>query len=89
MMRAKKGVPVMTEKQKNTLTLAKGGEKYIFTYDALERRALLGIFGRLAANPDLNFSWHDAAVLSKKIREKDEGVASRTDLMAAPFDSGV
>jgi hypothetical protein len=62
----------MTENQKNTLILAKGGEKYVFVYDKPTQKILRGVFGRFAANPELNFSWHDAAVLSKKIRENED-----------------
>jgi hypothetical protein len=29
------------------------------------------MLGRYAADPDLSFSWYDAAVMSKKIREID------------------
>ncbi len=50
-------------------TLVKDGEKYIFRFDDRSQRQLLGVFGRFAANPELNFSWHDAAVASKKLRE--------------------
>lgn len=62
----------MPDDQKNILTLAKNGERYVFTYDLASSKALLGVFGRYAANPELIFSWHDAAVLSKKMREKDK-----------------
>ena len=62
----------MPDDQKNTLTLAKDGERYVFAYDQASSKALLGVFGRFAANPELIFSWHNAAVLSKKMREKDK-----------------
>jgi hypothetical protein len=55
----------------NIVAITKDGEKYVFVYDDASRKALLGAFGRLAQNPDLNFSWHDAAVLSRKVRENE------------------
>ena len=59
------------ERWPNLITLVKEGEKYLFAYDDASRKALLGVFGSLAKNPDLNFSWHDAAVLSRKVRENE------------------
>ena len=70
----------MDDNRKSTLILAKGGEKYVFAFDKPSRKVLLGVFGRFAANPDLSFSWHDAAVLSKKIREKDETLQLKLEL---------
>lgn len=55
----------------NCITLVKEGEKYLFAYDDASRKALLGVFGSFAKNPELNFSWHDAAVLSRKVRENE------------------
>lgn len=57
------------KKWPNIITLIKEGEKYVFAYDDGSRKALLGVFGSFAKNPQLNFSWHDAAVLSRKVRE--------------------
>jgi hypothetical protein len=57
------------ERWANVVTLVKEGEKYLFAYDEASQKALLGLFGSFAKNPELNFSWHDAAVLSRKVRE--------------------
>ena len=79
----------MNGNKKDTLTLAKNGEKYIFRYDQPSRKVLLGVFGRLAANSDLNFSWHDAAVLSKRIREKEEVLRLKPELrIGTPSEPG-
>jgi hypothetical protein len=58
----------------NVLALIKGAERYVFIYDDASRAEALRALGRWASNPELSFSWYDAAVLSKKIREgvKDE-----------------
>jgi hypothetical protein len=55
----------------NVLALVKGEEKYVFTYDDASRKALLGVFGSFAKNPDLSFSWNDAAALSRKVRANE------------------
>ena len=53
----------------NVLALVKGSERYIFLYDDDKRAETLRILGRYASNPDLSFTWYDAAVLSQKVRQ--------------------
>jgi hypothetical protein len=53
----------------NVLALIKGEERYIFLYDDKHRTETLRTLGRFAADPQLSFSWYDAAVMSKKVRE--------------------
>ncbi|MBX3436717.1 MAG: hypothetical protein KF861_04440 [Planctomycetaceae bacterium] len=52
----------------NVLALVKDGERYVFLYDENSVSTLLQTLGRYAADPELNFSWYDAAVLSQKVR---------------------
>ena len=54
----------------NVLALVKGEERYIFLFDDKSRAETLRILGRYASNPQLSFSWYDAAVLSQKIRQE-------------------
>ena len=54
----------------NVLALVKGGERYVFLYDDTSRAETLRISGRYASNPELSFTWYDAAVLSQKIRQE-------------------
>ncbi|HUS38324.1 MAG: hypothetical protein WBF93_11160 [Pirellulales bacterium] len=54
----------------NVLALVKGEERYVFLFDDDSRAATLRILGRYASNPDLSFTWYDAAVLSQKIRQE-------------------
>ncbi|HUG68951.1 MAG TPA: hypothetical protein VMM76_14475 [Pirellulaceae bacterium] len=53
----------------NVLALVKGEERYIFLFDDNNRSEVLRTLGRYASNPELSFSWYDAAVLSQKIRQ--------------------
>jgi len=53
----------------NVLGLCRDGERYIFVFPDRRRAELLRIFGTFAADPELRFSWYDAAVLSHKVRE--------------------
>ncbi len=52
----------------NVIALVKESERYIFLYDDESSSALLQTLGRYAADPELSFTWYDAAVLSQKVR---------------------
>ena len=41
-----------------------------FLYDDANRAETLRTLGRYASNPELSFTWYDAAVLSQKIRQE-------------------
>jgi len=56
----------------NVLALVKGSERYIFLFDDEHRSEALRTLGRFASNPELSFTWYDAAVLSQKIRQTAE-----------------
>ena len=53
----------------NVLALVKGDEKYIFLFNEKNRKKTLRQLGRFASNPDLSFTWYDAAVMSQKVRK--------------------
>ena len=52
----------------NVLALLKGEERYIFLFNDKNRKETLRLLGRYASNPDLSFTWYDAAVMSQKVR---------------------
>ncbi len=54
----------------NVLALIKGQERYIFLFDDAHRAEALRVLGRYASNPELSFTWYDAAVLSQKVRRQ-------------------
>ena len=53
----------------NVLALVKGSERYVFLFDDTQRAETLRALGRYASNPELSFTWYDAAVLSQKVRQ--------------------
>jgi len=57
-------------RETNMLALVKGQERYVFLYHESQRAETLRILGRYASNPELSFTWYDAAVLSQKIRQE-------------------
>ncbi len=62
------------EKAKSTtdvhsLVLFKGEQRYAFLYTDATRVQVLRRFGQMAADPRLDFSWYDCAILAKKVRE--------------------
>jgi hypothetical protein len=67
----------------NVLALIKGSERYVYVYDDDSRASLIDTFRDQAADPQLSFSWFDAAVLTEKAREQarqggEVGSPSRT-----------
>lgn len=53
----------------NVLALVKGEERYVFLFNDANRAETLRMLGRYASDPQLSFSWYDAAILSQRIRE--------------------
>jgi hypothetical protein len=73
------------DKEINVLALVKGEERFIFLFDDDNRDETLRQLARFAADPELDFSWYDAAMLSRKIRD---AVPTDDDLLASKeFDS--
>jgi hypothetical protein len=54
------------------VTLIKGKERYIFVFDLKYKPEVLRTIGQFASDPELSFNWHDAAVLSQRVRQKKE-----------------
>lgn len=54
----------------HVLMLEKGCERYIFSWTIPNTEAVLQAMGRFASNPELSFSWYDAAVLCQRVRQK-------------------
>ncbi len=62
-------LPVELPDDVNVVALVKGTERYVFLYDDESRAETLRALGRYASNPELSFTWADAARLSQKMRE--------------------
>ena len=58
------------EQDVKVIALIKGEERYVFLYSDKNRAETLRLLGRYASNPELSFTWYDAAVLSQKIRQE-------------------
>ena len=73
----------------NVLALVKGSERYIFLFDDSNCSETLRTLGRYASDPDLSFTWYDAAVLSQKVRraQLDEVSTERRFELPLPTDS--
>ncbi|MBI2451855.1 hypothetical protein HYV50_02120 [Candidatus Pacearchaeota archaeon] len=52
------------------ITLMKGNEGFIFRYEVGREEELLDSFLEYASNPNINFDWFDAAVLSYQLGRK-------------------
>lgn len=71
----------------NVLALVKGAERYVFLYDDSSRAETLRMLGRYASNPELSFTWYDAAVLSQKIRQESRKAAAPARRFDLPMPS--
>lgn len=60
------------QREVNVLALVKDQERFVFLYDAHSIDTLLEQLGSFAADPDLSFTWYDAAVLSQRVRRLRE-----------------
>jgi len=50
--------------------LAKGGDRYIVRCSAGDEESVINQLMAWAENPDLDFDWFDAAVLSRQITQR-------------------
>ena len=66
----------------NVLALLKGHERYVFVYDDASHEDLLDAFRQYASNPDLSFTWFDAAVLTDKARQQQAATAEEKETPA-------
>lgn len=73
-------LPLKSSEKINVLALVKGVERYIFLYDDESRAETLRCLGRFASNPDLSFTWYDAAVLSQKVRQESQKLIAQSRL---------
>lgn len=54
------------------------GERFAFIWQDGDEGAVCNVFGRFAANPDLCFTWYDAAKAAAKVRlHKDDGCGGK------------
>jgi hypothetical protein len=69
----------------NLLALMRGVDRYVFLYDDASQEALLEQLDRFASNPELNFTWFDAAVLGEKVRPPTEPASSQAITLPKRF----
>ena len=75
----------MSQQGINVLALLKGEERYVFLYDDRSTDQVLQTLGKYAADPELSFTWFDAAVLSQRVRKLNADLdASPTEAVEAP-----
>ena len=60
---------IAADEDVNFIALVKDTERYVFSYRDGDRDELSRTFGRFASNPELSFTWYDAAAMSQRVRE--------------------
>ena len=58
----------------NVLALVRDGQRYVFLYDDNSVETVLEKLAEFAADPELDFTWYDAANLSQRVRDLQEEV---------------
>ncbi|MDA7950564.1 MAG: hypothetical protein MPJ24_03665 [Pirellulaceae bacterium] len=74
----------------HVVALVKGKERFVFLFDENKHEEALRTFGRYASNPQLSFTWYDAAILGKRIRriiERKEGQTANSSASRLSFTS--
>jgi len=56
----------------NVLALVRDKHRYVFLYDDHSIREVLSRLSASASDPELDFTWYDAAVLSQRVRRMAE-----------------
>ncbi len=70
----------------NVVALVKGEERYIFLFKDSQRAETLRMLGRYASNPELSFTWYDAAVLSQRIRQTTPEISETNPYQSTRFE---
>jgi len=52
----------------NVLALVRDGQRYVFMYDDNSVETVLAQLAEFANDPELDFTWYDAAMLSQRVR---------------------
>ena len=68
----------------NVLALVRDGERYIFLYDDNSVQQFLSQLAEFAGDPELDFTWYDAATLSQRVRDLQ---SEEADLETEDFPS--
>jgi len=70
-------------KSVNVLALVRDEHRYVFLYDDHSVCEVLSRLSASASDPELEFTWYDAAVLSQRVRKMAE--QRHLDMNETPF----
>ncbi len=62
----------------NVLALVRDGQRYVFLYDDNSVDTCLEKLAEFAADPELDFTWYDASVLSQRVLQLQDEEAEET-----------
>lgn len=58
-------------KEIRVTAIVKGNERYVLLYDEATLPQAMWTLARWASNPELSFSWYDAACASQRMRDRE------------------
>lgn len=59
------------------MAMIKGQEKYLLLYEPAQANEAIRTLGRWASDPQLSFTWYDAAVATQEIQQRQAQQESR------------
>ena len=70
----------------NVLALVRGEHRFVFLYDDNGVDTMLGTLSEYASDPELEFTWHDAAVMAQRVRAMlEHSVDDRHEIELDPW----
>ncbi len=74
-------------KSVNVLALVREEHRFVFLYDDDSIDTMLATLSQYANDPELDFTWYDAAMMAQRVRKMLETVKQDSKLEGRPYAS--
>ena len=74
-------------KSVNVLALVREEHRFVFLYDDANIDTMLATLSQYANDPELDFTWYDAAMMAQRVRKMLETVKQDSKLEGRPYAS--
>lgn len=74
-------------KSVNVLALVRDEHRFVFLYDDDSVDTMLATLSQYANDPELDFTWYDAAMMAQRVRKMLENVQQDSELERYPYAS--
>jgi len=69
----------------NVLALVRDGHRFVFLYDDNSIETMLATLSEYANDPELEFTWYDAAMLAQRVRQMLEQQQHQEEMEDFPY----